>query len=131
MSLKEEIPIIVYDNRCYLCVKFAKIVNFLSRGKFTIIGHYTSLGQRIREEVLDGSALDMFWFIDKKNAFGGRAALLPLLRAIIFAKRRESKIIESNDDICDQECKTVKSVFFRSASLLSNSKKIYLYSKSK
>ena len=124
MSL-EEIPTIVYDNRCNLCVKFAKMVNFLSSGKFTMIGHYTRLGQRIREKVLDDSALDMFWFIDKENAFGGRAALIPLLRAIIFVKRRGSKMVDI-DDACDKECKTVKAIFFRFTSLLSNSKKIHL-----
>ena len=125
MDIKENIPIVVYDDQCYLCTKFAKMVNFLSRGNLTIIGHYSNEGEEIRNQILDDSALEMFWIIDEKTAFGGRAALIPLIRAIITSKKKKSNNmkLESN---CKQECKTVKSVFIRSASLLSNSKKIEL-----
>ncbi len=125
MEIKENLPIVVYDDQCYLCTKFAKMVNFLSRGNLTIIGHYSNEGEEIRNQILDDSALEMFWIIDEKTAFGGRAALIPLIRAIITSKKKKSNNmkLESN---CKQECKTVKSVFIRSASLLSNSKKIEL-----
>jgi predicted DCC family thiol-disulfide oxidoreductase YuxK len=125
VEIKENIPIVVYDDQCYLCTKFAKMVNFLSRGNLTIIGHYSNEGEEIRNQILDDSALEMFWIIDEKTAFGGRAALIPLIRAIITSKKKKSNNmkLESN---CKQECKTVKSVFIRSASLLSNSKKIEL-----
>jgi len=125
VEIKENIPIVVYDDQCYLCTKFAKMVNFLSRGNLTIIGHYSNVGEEIRNQILDDSALEMFWIIDEKTAFGGRAALIPLIRAIITSKKKKSNNmkLESN---CKQECKTVKSVFIRSASLLSNSKKIEL-----
>jgi predicted DCC family thiol-disulfide oxidoreductase YuxK len=125
VEIKENIPIVVYDDQCYLCTKFAKMVNFLSRGNLTIIGHYSNEGEEIRNQILDDSALEMFWVIDEKTAFGGRAALIPLIRAIITSKKKKSNNmkLESN---CKQECKTVKSVFIRSASLLSNSKKIEL-----
>ncbi len=125
MNIKENIPIIVYDDQCYLCTKFAKIVNFLSRGNLTIIGHYSNQGEEIRNQILDDSALEMFWLIDEKTAFGGRAAIIPLISSIITSKKKKSNNmkLESN---CKQECKTVKSVFIRSASLLSNSKKIEL-----
>ena len=125
MNIKENIPIVVYDDQCYLCTKFAKIVNFLSRGNLTIIGHYSNQGEEIRNQILDDSALEMFWLIDEKTAFGGRAAIIPLISSIIISKKKKSNNmkLESN---CKQECKTVKSVFIRSASLLSNSKKIEL-----
>ena len=125
MNIKENIPIVVYDDQCYLCTKFAKIVNFLSRGNITIIGHYSNQGEEIRNQILDDSALEMFWLIDEKTAFGGRAAIIPLICSIITSKKKKSNNmkLESN---CKQECKTVKSVFIRSASLLSNSKKIEL-----
>jgi hypothetical protein len=67
----------------------------------------------------------MFWLIDEKTAYGGRAALFPLIRAIITSKKKKSNNIKFENK-CKQECKTVKSVFIRSASLLSNSKKIDL-----
>jgi hypothetical protein len=67
----------------------------------------------------------MFWFIDRKIAYGGRAALFPLLKSILSRKIKKSSIIKI-DEKCNQDCKTVKSVFIRSSSLLTNSKRIVL-----
>ncbi|MDH3204799.1 MAG: hypothetical protein OEL81_09010 [Nitrosopumilus sp.] len=125
MELNENIPIMVYDNQCYLCVKFAKFVNFMVRGRVVMVGHYSDFGVKIRNEILDETALEMFWFIDKKRAYGGRAALFPLVKTIFSRKRKKSSFIKINDD-CKQHCKTVKAVFIRSSSLLTNSKKIDL-----
>ena len=125
MHIKEKVPIIVYDNQCYLCVKFAKMIEFLTRGNLTMIGHHSEFGVQLRKTILGESALEMFWLIDEKMAYGGRAALLPLLRAIITTNRRHVNGIKVNEK-CEQECKTIKAVFIRSASLFSNSKKIDL-----
>ena len=125
MNIKEKVPMVVYDNQCYLCVKFAKMIEFLTRGNLTMIGHYSEFGLKLRQTMLGESALEMFWLIDEKTAYGGRAALLPLLRAIITTNGRNSNKIKV-DVKCEQECKTVKAVFIRSASLFSNSKKIDL-----
>jgi len=122
MKLDDFVPLVLYDNQCYLCVKFAKFVNFLARGRLRIVGHYTDLGKKLREDILDSSALEMFWYVDRKTAYGGRAGLFPLMSAIIRANgsTRDLNIQES----CDLDCKTTKAVFLRSASLLTNSKKI-------
>ncbi len=125
MEIKENVPIVVFDNQCYLCVKFAKFVDFFARGKMTMVGHYSDFGAKIRNEILDESALDMFWFIDKKMAYGGRAALFPLMKSI-FSKKTEKSSSMRVDENCQQDCKTVKAVFLRSSSLLTNSKKIDL-----
>ena len=125
MDLKESIPIMLYDDKCYLCTKFAKIVNTLSKGKITIIGLYSNKGEEIRKEILDESALDMFWLIDEKYASGGRTGIIPLIRAILSSKKKRTNNIKFEAD-CQQECKNVKSVFIRSASILSSSKKIKL-----
>jgi hypothetical protein len=109
---------------CYLCIKFAKVINFLAKGRLRLVGHYTDLGKKLREEVLDSSALSMFWFIDEKTAYGGRAALLPLFSTIISAKGNSESI--SVQESCDIGCKDTKAVFLRSASLMSHSKKIIL-----
>jgi vacuolar-type H+-ATPase catalytic subunit A/Vma1 len=124
MEIKENTPIIIFDNQCYLCVKFAKVIEFFARGKITIVGHYSDFGKEIREDVLDESALEMFWFIDTKRARGGRAALVPLFKSF-FSKRTKKLISSKIDDNCEQDCKTVKAIFVRSSSLLTNSKKIY------
>jgi len=125
MEIKENIPIVLFDNQCYLCMKFAKIVNFFARGKVTIVGHYSEFGEKIRESILDESALKMFWFIDQKRAYGGRAALLPLIKSILSEKTKKSSMSKINDE-CKQDCKTVKAVFVRSTSLITNSKIIDL-----
>ena len=125
MDLKEMTPLVIYDNECYLCVQFAKFVNFLAKGRLHFVGHYTAFGRKIRENVLDSNALKMFWFIDNNTAYGGRAALGPLFSAIFNGN---GKNIQKNIDQDSYElgCKSPKAVFFRSASLLTNSKKIKL-----
>ena len=125
MEIKENVPIVVFDNQCYLCMKFAKFVDFFARGKLTMVGHYSDFGTKIRNEILDESALDMFWFIDKKRAYGGRAALFPLAKSIFSKKTKKSSTMRV-DENCQQDCKTVKAVFLRSSSLFTNSKKIDL-----
>ncbi len=95
MEIKENIPIVVFDYHCYVCVKFAKFVDFFSRGKMTMVGHYTDFGVKIRNEILDESALDMFWFIDKKRAYGGRASLFPLIKSM-FSKKNKKLINYEN-----------------------------------
>ena len=125
MEINEINSIVVFDDHCYLCSKFARVVNWVSRGSLIIIGHYSSKGKEIREKFLDDSALEMFWLIDKKIAYGGRAALIPLICKIIFAKKEKNfQNLATND--CEIGCKNAKSVFVRSASLLSKSKKIKL-----
>ena len=125
MEIKEEIPIVLFDDQCYVCIKFATIVNFLARGKITMVGHYSDFGIKIRNEILDKSALEMFWFIDKKRASGGRAALFPLIKSVFSTKSRKRKFAQL-DNICSKDCKTVKSVFVRSFTLITSSKKIDL-----
>ena len=125
MEIKEEIPIVLFDDQCYVCIKFATIVNFLARDKITMVGHYSNFGIKIRNEILDQSALEMFWFIDKKRASGGRAALFPLIKSMFSTKSRKRKFAQL-DNICSKDCKTVKSVFVRSFTLITSSKKIDL-----
>ena len=112
------LPIVLYDDQCHICLRFAKLVNCLARGRLTLIGHYTNLGRRIRDSVLDSSATDMFWVVNKDVAYGGRAALLPLLLAIITTRNGQGLVDRPN--ICAESCK----VLVRSASLLLRSRRI-------
>jgi len=116
---------VLFDNQCYLCMKFAKTVNYFARGKISIVGHYSEFGEKIRKEILDETALDMFWFISKKRAYGGRAALLPLIKSIFSEKTKKASTVRIDKE-CQQGCKTVKAVFVRSTSLITNSKIIDL-----
>jgi predicted DCC family thiol-disulfide oxidoreductase YuxK len=125
MEIKDKIPIVLFDDQCYVCIKFATIVNFLAKRKITMVGHYSNFGIKIRNEILDESALDMFWFIDEKRASGGRAALFPVIKAIFSTKSKKTKFSQMNN-ICSEDCKSIKSVFVRSFTLITNSKKIDL-----
>ncbi len=120
-------PIVIYDNRCYLCAKFAKIVSFFARGKILVVGHYTDFGMKIKSEIFSDNydSTTMFWFVDGKTAYGGRAALLPLLSAILISKTKPA-IQYDVQASCGSDCKTPKAVFLRSKSLFSNSEKIKL-----
>ena len=125
MELKKMVPFVIYDNECYLCIRFAKFVNFLTKGRLRLVGHYTDFGEQIRNNILDSSALEMFWFIDEKTAYGGRAAIGPLFSAILHVNGKNIRK-KSIGDSCTLGCKSPKAVFFRSASLLTHSKRINL-----
>tara|TARA_Y100000588_G_scaffold348788_1_gene398627 strand:+ start:1285 stop:1671 length:387 start_codon:yes stop_codon:yes gene_type:complete len=125
MKIDEFLPLMVYDDKCYVCIKFAKFVNFLARGKLRMIGHYTEFGKKIRDEILDDDALEMFWYIDKKTANGGRAAIIPLLSSIIRLNDKKSNSLTIQES-CDIGCKDSLAVFFRSASLITHSKRIQI-----
>ncbi len=146
-QIGQDVPVMIFDNRCYLCIKFAKAIGFLAGGghQIDIVGHYSNRGKDIRDKILDESALEMFWFIDGKKAYGGRAALLPLARSIFFSKRiinssgscgnhyndydyngdnGDNCAHDNNGDTGELHCKTPKAVFVRSSSLLTNSRVI-------
>ena len=125
MDLQKIVPLVIYDNECYLCIQFAKLVNFFAKGRLHLIGHYTDLGEQIRNSILDSSALEMFWFIDDKTAYGGRSAICPLLSAILHTNEKnvKKKFVDGSNTL---SCKNPKAVFFRSASLLTHSKRISL-----
>lgn len=122
MELQNLVPLVIYDDQCYLCIKFAKVVNFLARGNLRLIGHYSTLGKQLRRSILDSDALEMFWFINRETAYGGRAALLPLFNAIMHVNGKNQQFSIQED--CDSGCKNSKAIFLRSASLLTKSKKI-------
>jgi len=123
MELHDSLPLMIYDDKCYVCIKFAKFVNFLARGKLRMIGHYTEFGKKIRDEILEDDALEMFWYIDEKTANGGRAAIIPLLSSIIRLNDKKSNSLTIQES-CDIGCKDSLAVFFRSASLITHSKRI-------
>ncbi len=130
-------PIVVYDNFCNSCTKFAKVSRILSRDRLYLVGHYTKEGQQIRERVFPEGfdANTMFWMITRKGAFGARSGLLPLCSEIIkgffgTGERIGSKMdtnTEQSDLICNVDnmsCTSMPGFFTRLSGLLKNSKKI-------
>lgn len=127
MDLTNVLPLMIYDDKCYLCAKFAKIVSIFARKKFPTVGHYTDFGMKIKAEIFSNNydSTKMFWFVIDKTAYGGRAALLPLISCILKSKSR-SFIQHDISPSCDASCKTPRSVFLRTKSLFSNSEKIMI-----
>jgi len=78
-------PILIYDNFCYSCTKFAQFSRILSRNRIYLVGHYTNEGQQIKGKVFPNSfdANTMFWMVTSRGAFGARSGLLPLASEII------------------------------------------------
>jgi hypothetical protein len=126
MSIGDLVPLVIYDDKCYLCSKFASIVHAFAKDKILIVGHYSDLGMKIKSEIFNQNydSTTMFWFITKKTAYGGRAAILPLLQSILMDKSRTK--LEFIPSGCSQECKNSKAFFSRTKSLFSNSEKIPL-----
>lgn len=81
-----------------------------------MVGHYSSRGRLVQDRLLIKSATEMFWVVDRYNAYGGRAALLPLLRMLVWARGGDG--MDTHHDTCSTDsC----SVLVRSASLIRRS----------
>lgn len=122
-------PILIYDNLCYSCTRWAKIVNGIVKGKCLIVGHYTPVGKEIKKQLFpkDYDGLEMSWFIIDGHAFGGRAGLIHLIRYIFLEPKKGSFAKnEFNFTECSTDCKTVKGVFLRSSRIVTRNKKFSL-----
>lgn len=87
-----------------------------------VISHYSDFGLKIRNEILDEFTVEMFWFIDKKIV-RGKEQHYPLIKSVLPKNVKKSKIIKM-DKKYQQDCKTIRDVFIRSSSLLTNSRQI-------
>ncbi len=119
-------PILIYDNLCYSCTRYAKIVNDIVRNHCLIVGHYTPLGKEIKKQIFPTNyeGLEMSWFIIGGFAYGGRGGLFRLIQYILFDKKKgEYPKNEFSLTECTTDCKTVKGVFLRSSSIVTMYKK--------
>ncbi len=129
-------PILIYDNFCTSCTKFAHLSRTLSRNRIYLVGHYTTEGQKIKSKVFskDFDANKMFWMVTNKGAFGARSGLLPLCSEIVkgllgIGERIDAEMAfnEQSDLICNVDsmsCTSMPGFFTRLSGLLKNSKKI-------
>ena len=111
LKIQDSVPLMIYDNECYVCVQFAKLVNYLAKGRLYLVGHYTDFGKDLRDNFLDSSALKMFWFIDNKTAYGGivenrrdRMKITEgILRRVIRSEIKKTLIKESSPGFTKRE----------------------------
>ncbi len=86
-SSKFSQPLLIYDDRCSSCGKFATTVAKLSRGWIRIAGHYYSQEAIDTKKKIfppDYDATKMFWLINKKGAYGARSGLFQVINEIIL-----------------------------------------------
>jgi hypothetical protein len=87
LSSKFSIPLLIYDDKCSSCTKFAKTANTLSRGRIRIAGHYYSKEALEAKKMVFPTNYDstkMFWLINKKGAYGARLGFIQLVKEIII-----------------------------------------------
>ena len=125
-STSDTFPLGLYDDKCYVCSKFAQIVSLLSRRSIIMVGQYTDEGQKVIEQLDHPNAFEMFWFINGKRAYGGRATLLPMIKHMLKPSKSCKPILSTKTNPCSTQCKTVKAAFLRSMSIMKNSETIDL-----
>lgn len=79
-------PLLIYDDRCPSCRRFAFWVRRLSGEQICLAGHYNSPeAMKIKKDIFpdDYDPTKMFWLINKKGAFGGRSGLIEVFKEII------------------------------------------------
>ncbi|HKZ61438.1 MAG TPA: hypothetical protein VJZ68_03340 [Nitrososphaera sp.] len=120
-------PLLIYDDKCYSCAKFAKVASTLSRGWIRVAGHYYSQEAKEAKEMIFPPGYDatkMFWLINKNGAYGARSGLLPVVRQIIAGMFRGGKTSDiaaaCEYDSTSMSCYTPTNVFKRLAGLLSH-----------
>ena len=78
-------PILLYDNDCGICSRFAHIAERTSKGWINTVGLFTKRGVRIKSDFFRPSDRpdDNFWLLVGDVGYGGRSGLLPLAREIV------------------------------------------------
>jgi len=131
-------PILIYDNFCHSCTKFAQVSRILSRNRIYLVGHYTNEGQQIKGKLFPNGfdANKMFWMVTSKGAFGARSGLLPLAYEIskgLFGIGERVNAVKTNsfekrpDLFCNVDsmsCSSMPGFFSRLSGLFKNSKRI-------
>ncbi|MFQ5940997.1 MAG: hypothetical protein ACE5KA_04785 [Nitrososphaerales archaeon] len=129
-------PLLLYDDTCYLCGKFADTVRRLSCGSIDIVGHYSNQGISIRSKIFPKGfdPTSMFWFVTETQAFGGRSGLFPVAVEIvknIFRSSSKKEMYSINIPCSDEEmsCNATADFVKRVSMLMKNGKKFKIMGK--
>ena len=123
-------PLLIYDDKCSSCTKFANIATALSGGHIRIAGHYFS-DEAIRSKNMifpkNFDPTGMFWLINKNGAYGARCGLIQVIKEIIVALikirtiKKTNKVKYGNCEIIS--CGSIENTFRRVAGMMMNSRK--------
>ena len=79
-------PLLIYDDRCSSCSKFALWARRLSGGWIRLAGHYySSEASKVKKSIFPDNydPTQMFWLINENGAFGARSGLMEVFKEII------------------------------------------------
>jgi len=123
--------LLIYDDKCYLCGKFAQAARRLARGRIDIVGHYSKEGIYARSKIFPEGfdSTNMFWLVKGEQAFGGRHGLVPVAVEILKGIFRpvSANDMQSVNLVCSSEelsCNTPRDFLRRVSMLMKNGKKI-------
>lgn len=123
-------PLLIYDDKCYSCAKFAKMASALSRGWIRTAGHYYSQEAKEARDMIFPPGYDatqMFWLVNRDGAHGARSGILPLVKEIIVGIFKGGKAANIHAaceyDGASMSCYTPTNVFKRIAKTLSHGAK--------
>lgn len=124
-------PLLIYDDKCYSCAKFAKAASTLSRGWIRVAGHYYSQEAKEAKEMIFPPGYDatkMFWLVNEAGAYGARSGLPQVAREIIVGLFRGAEPSDITTAGCEYDgismsCYTPANVFKRLAKMLSHGAK--------
>ena len=126
---KSNNPILVYDNKCISCTKYAKLAVKLMDNRVKTIGLYTpeSFELRAKYPVLrEVDWFEMSWFLIDGKAYGGRSGLIRMIKYILFERIGCKQTNEFQMEECKIDCMTIKGVWFRSMSILTREMRVEL-----
>jgi hypothetical protein len=98
-------PLLIYDDKCSSCRKFAVLAKMLSRGWIRVAGHYYSREAMNAKKAIFPSNYDstqMFWLINNQGAYGARSGLRQVLKEIVRGTIKSKVINYFHDN--PQEC---------------------------
>jgi hypothetical protein len=139
-------PLLIYDDRCYSCWRFAFWARRLSGGWIRLAGHYYSPEATKVKGIIfpdDYDPTKMFWLINKNGSFGARSALMEVFKEIIrglfktklvnsFPDNREGGIFAEDEDgtvfngnscshLAGSGCNSFRDILTRLVGMLRNS----------
>jgi hypothetical protein len=136
VSSSDSRPLLIYDDKCSSCTKFARAASMLSRQWIRIAGHYYSKEAMDIKKMIFPSYYDptkMFWLINKKAAYGARAGLFQVVKEIfvgnyksILGKSYTKTSLSHENVVCSYldggSCTSTKASVLRMIQMIKSSK---------
>lgn len=137
LSHKFSRPLLIYDDKCSSCTRFAKAAGNLSKGWIRTAGHYYSEEAIEAKKIIfpaNYDATKMFWLINKNGAYGARLGLVQVAKEIMSGlfKGKEVKNDPNNNNngtrllACDYKdqmmsCESTENTLRRITNMMRNS----------